>query len=232
MLSKHAPDILATGVTGSVGRGTDRKFSDVDFEVLVKEGSHLKSHCFLLKGCLFSVNAKSEDDWNRELTQPNFSLPLVVGDLKSLRIDYDPKGRFGRLRRRSERLPRGCWKNAVRAGLEEIAEDLGRVRNAYASKDWKNFRLHSPHVAVEAALVHSSLRRKAVLTENNLLDSELQGYDSLFVRALLVGIGTTRANNRSVLDSLEWLNLSLGKAAEEQGFTPTSLDSITSYVPP
>jgi hypothetical protein len=35
------------------------------------------------------------------------------------------------------------WKNAVRAGLEEMTEDLGRVRNAFELRDWKNFRYYS-----------------------------------------------------------------------------------------
>lgn len=232
LLDKYTSDVLATGVTGSVGRGVDKEFSDVDFQVLVREGSRLRSHRFILKSCLFSVAARTENDWINELSQPNFSLPLAIGSLKSLRVVYDPQKRFSRLRKRSEKLPRTCWKNAVRAGLEEIAEDLGRVRNAYFSKDWKNFRIYSPHVALEAALVHSSLRQKAVLTENDLLDTDLQEYHSQFKHALLVGIGTAHANNRVILDSLEWMHKTLSRAAKEQQSSPAVLGSISSYAPP
>lgn len=232
LLKKYAHDVIATAVTGSVGRGDDAEFSDIDFSVLVRSKSRLHSHRFVLKGCLFSVAASTERDWLEELTQPNHALPLGIGSLKSMRPVHVPSGSFLRLRRRSEDLPEGCWKNAVRAGLEEIVEDLGRVRNAYALRDWKNFRLHSPHVALEAALVHCSLRRRAVLTERNLLEARLQGYSPEFARALLTGAGIRIADNRQVLKCLELMYGSLSEEASKQGSAPTRYDSVNSYSPP
>lgn len=170
------------------------QFSDIDFHVLVRKGSQLHSHRFVLNGCLFSVAARTEDNWVEELVQPNYYLPLVIGSLKSMRVFYDPSRRFARLRKKSERLSAEHWNNAVRTGLEEMVEDLGRVRNAYAQRDRKNFLLHSPRVAIEGALVHSSLRRKAVLTEKNLLDAKLQGYNGQFASVLMVGAGMKGAS--------------------------------------
>ena len=232
LIKKYAGEVIATGVTGSVGRGGDIGFSDIDFSVLVRKGSQLHSHRFVLKGCLFSIAASTEGDWLGEFTQPNYALPLVMGSLKSIRAIHDPRGAFQRLRKKSQNLSKECWNKAVRAGLEEIVEDLGRVRNAYAEKDWKNFCLHSPHVALEAALVHSSLRRRAVLTERNLLSARLQGYSPKFMSALLIGAGMKRAGNRLVLKSLEWMYSSLSEEASRQGGTPTSYESVTYYVPP
>jgi predicted nucleotidyltransferase len=229
---KYAHDVIATAVTGSVGRGDDGEFSDIDFSVLVRRKDRLHSHRFVLKGCLFSVAASTERDWLEELTRPNYALPLVIGSLKSTRAIQDPEGSFRRLRRTSEDLSRECWNNAVRAGLEEIVEDLGRVRNAYALRDWKSFRLHSPHVALEAALVQCSLRKRAVLTEKNLLEAQLQGYSPQFIHALLTGAGIKMADNRQVLKCLEWMYSSLSEEASRQGSAPTAYDSITSYHPP
>ncbi len=102
------------------------RFSDIDFHVLVRKNSKLRSHRFILKGSLFSVPARTEIDWLDELTQPNHWLPLVVGSVKSMRAIHDPSGHFRRLRKRSETLSTKIWKNAVRTGLEELVEDLGR----------------------------------------------------------------------------------------------------------
>ncbi len=181
---------------------------------------------------MFSVAASTERGWLEELTLPNHALPLVIGSLKSMRAIHDPSGSFRRLRRTSEDLSKECWNNAVRAGLEEIVEDLGRVRNAYALRDWKNFRLHSPHVAIEAALVHCSLRRRAVLTEKNLLEAQLEGYSPGFTRALLTGAGIRIANNRQVLKCLEWMYGSLSEEASREGTAPTRYDSVNSYGQP
>jgi hypothetical protein len=149
-----------------------------------------------------------------------------------MRAIHDPSEAFRQLRRTSEDLSRECWNNAVRAGLEEIVEDLGRVRNAYALRDWKNFRLHSPHVALEAALVHCSLRRRTVLTEKNLMEARLQGYSPQFIHALLTGAGIKMANNGEVLKCLEWMYSSLSQEAGRQESAPTRYDSVTSYAPP
>ncbi len=207
------------------------RFSDIDFHVLVRKNSQLRPHRFVLRGSLFSVSARTEKDWLNELTQPNHVLPLVVGSLKSMRAIRDPSDHFRRLRKRSETISSKIWKNAVRTGLEEIVEDVGRVRNAFAVKDWKNFRLHSPHVAVEAGLVHSSLRRRAILTEKHLLNAHLQGYRPKFGRAILVGAGMTDAKPKEVLDWLEWMHSSLNSEAVRQGAAPVSYDSVMSYVP-
>ncbi len=208
------------------------RFSDIDFHVLVRKNSKLRPHRFVLKGSLFSVAARTERDWLDELTQPNHALPLVVGSLKSLRTIHDPSGYFRHLRKKVETLPSKIWKNAVRAGLEEIVEDLGRVRNAYSVKDLKNFHLHAPHVALEAGLVYSSLRRRAILTEKHLVNAQLQRYGSRFGHAILVGAGMMEAKSKEALDSLEWMYSTLSTEAVKQGAAPVSYDSIMSYVPP
>lgn len=136
------------------------------------------------------------------------------------------------MKKKSESLPAECWRNAVRVGLEEMVEDLDRVRNAYRSKDWKNFHLHAPRVALEAALVCSSLRRRAVLTEKDLLDRKAQEYTPRFMNALVIGAKMKRARATQVLNSLEMLSNSLYQEAESQQATPVSYDSASSYIPP
>lgn len=232
ILKKYGKEILATAVSGSTGRGTDMKNSDIDFATLVKSSGKMHKHRFVLMGCLFSVAARTEEDWTEELTAPNYQLPLVVGSLESLHAIYDPHGRFDRLREKSERLPTSCWRNAVRVGLEEMVEDLGRVRNAYLSRNLNNFWFCAPGVVETAALVHSSLRRKSVLTENDLLNRRAQGYTPKFFSSLLVGAGVKEARPRQALDSLETLYDSLYHEAKDQDAIPVSYDSALSYTPP
>jgi len=166
-----------------------------------------------------------------ELTRPNHALPLVVGSLKSMRVLYDPHGRLERLKGIAEEIPVRCWTNAVRAGLEEMVEDLGRVRNAYLSKDMKTFRLFSPTVAMEAALVYSSSRRLAVLTERGLLDPKTQRYPARLASALMTGLGE-EAKAEQVLNALETLFKSVYKEASLQAATPVAYNSVSSYTPP
>lgn len=99
LLKTYPRDVHATGVTGSVGRGSDMRFSDIDFQVLVGQNSKLRSHRFVLNGSLFSVATRTEKDWVDELTQPNHALPLVVGSLKSMRAILDPSHHFASSKR-------------------------------------------------------------------------------------------------------------------------------------
>ncbi|MDA4129674.1 MAG: nucleotidyltransferase domain-containing protein [Thaumarchaeota archaeon] len=216
LIKKYPSDVLATGVTGSVARGTDKKFSDVDFQVLVKENSRLNFHRFILNDSLFSVSARTRSSWLKELTEPNFLLPVVVGSLRSLHTFHDPGHHFVRLRCQSEKLPLSCWKNAVRQGLEEIAEDFGRAKNGYLLHNWPIFEYYSRIVVLETALVDFSLNQKAVLTETDLLDVDTY----------------VKASQLAKLRSLDLTFKKLYKAAKKQNSAPASLNSISEYVPP
>src|SRR4030042_2891462 len=79
LLKTYYHDIIATAAMGSVARGEDREHSDVDFHVLVRKGSNLRSHSFVLNNCLFSVNVRTESEWRGELETGGDRPPLAPG---------------------------------------------------------------------------------------------------------------------------------------------------------
>ncbi|MGQ9586790.1 MAG: nucleotidyltransferase domain-containing protein, partial [Thermoplasmata archaeon] len=144
LLEKYRDEIIATAAIGSVARGEDLEHSDVDFHAVVKDGSSLSSHVFMLNRCLFGVHVRTESSWIREPEEPNRNFPVVIGSLESMMVIHDPSGVFGRLRERARNIPDERWKDAVRGGLEGICEDLSRLKKYHAEEDWINFRLWSP----------------------------------------------------------------------------------------
>jgi hypothetical protein len=234
LLKKYPGDIIATGVSGSVGRCQDLKHSDIDFHVLVKDGSPLKSHMLVVRGCLLSVTVKTEKDWRKELEEPNRSLPLAVGSLESILSIHDSKEIFVRLRNLARNLPDECWRNAVRNGLEDIVEDLGRARNFHAEKDWDNFRTMAVLVALSYAQVYASLRRMTLTSEKDLMSvfKKDLGESSEPARRHRIASCLTNGIDEDILESLEWLHQFLVDQARKQSAAPEDLRSISEYNPP
>lgn len=234
LLRKHHDDIKAIAVLGSVARREDEEHSDIDMKVIVKGGSRLKSHVFVLDNCLFSIEVRTEESWHRELTEPNSHLCLAVGSLAHILPGYDPKGVFKRLSVMANSLPADCWRNAVRDGMEAIVEDLGRVRNAYERGDYSTLRVNAPGVALSMALVQANLGHAAVVTERDLnhVFEELLGCDSEPARAYKVASRIEDGDDDDVMDALIFLGDYLLREAMKHSAMLQVHSSANNYVPP
>lgn len=234
LLRKYSDDIRAIAVLGSVARREDEEHSDIDLKVLVKSGSGLSSHAFVLRNCLVSVEVRTEESWRRELTEPNSHLSLSVGSLAHVLPGYDPTGAFKRLSTMAAALPAECWKNAVREGMGGIFEDLGRVRNAYAREDFRTFRVNAVGVALSMALVQANLERVPVVTERELyfIFEDLFGKDSEPARAFRVASRVEDGDDDDVMDALIFLGDYLVRESIRQFSMPQVCSSPGNYVPP
>lgn len=234
LLRKYPDDIRAIAVLGSVARMDDEEHSDVDMKVLVKGGSKLESHVFVLKNCLFSVDVRTEESWRKGLTEPNSHLCLAVGSLEHILPGHDPTGIFKRLSTMAKALPAECWRNAVRDSMEIIFEDLGRVRNAYARGDIRTFRVNAVGVASSMALVQANLARAAVVTERDLnrVFEELLGEDSEPARAFRVASRVEDGDDADVMDALNYLGEYLLRESLKQSAMLQVHSAASSYVPP
>lgn len=234
LLRKYSDDIKAIAVLGSVARREDEEHSDIDMKVLVRSGSDLASHTFVLRNCLFSVEVRTEESWRRELTEPNSHLSLSVGSLTHILPGHDPTGAFKRLSTMASALPVECWKNAVREGMEAIVEDLGRVRNAFERGDFRTFRINAVGVALSMALVQANLGRVSVVTEKdlNFIFEDLFGKDSEPARAFRIASRVEDGDDDDLMDALIFLGDYLVRESIRQSTMPQVHSSAGNYVPP
>jgi hypothetical protein len=234
LLRRYPEDVVATAVFGSVARGEDREFSDIDMQVIARDGAKLSSHFFVLQGCYFSISVKTEKEWVRELTHSLSGLCLTAGAFRNLLVLHDPSGAFGRLRTVAEELPDAAWKQAIREGLAGIVEDLGRVRNFYADKDRANFRLFSVLVAIGAAKVYGDLTRQILKTEKDLntVFEKRGGPACEEAEAYRIAARLVEASDIQVMDALEWLNRFLNGEAKKEDALPVAYQSAKRYEPP
>jgi predicted nucleotidyltransferase len=234
LLRKHTGDIKAIAVLGSVARREDEEHSDIDMKVIVSGASSLKSHVFVLNGCLFSIDVRTEESWKRELTEPNSHLSLSVGSLMHILPGHDPNGVFKRLSTMATALPAECWRNAVRDSMEAIIEDLGRARNAYERGDFRTFRVSAVTVAMSMALVQANLERVSVVTEKDLycIFEDLRGMDSEPARAFRIASRIEDAGDDDVIDALNFLGDYLVRESLKHSAMLQMYGSASSYTPP
>ena len=234
LLQRYPDDIIGMAVFGSVARGDDLEHSDIDFHVLVKEGSRLSTHFFVLNECFFIIVVKTEKDWREDLLEPESGLCLTAGALMNVLPIHDHSGAFSRLKTMAKALPHEAWKTAVRDGIAGIFEDLGRVRNMYKQGDYANFRLFSVLVAIGMAKVYGDLRRHMLDTEKDLnkVFEEDGGPDCEPARAYRVAARIVEASDHDTMDALEWLNDFLIRETLKQSAMPLMYKSARSYIPP
>jgi predicted nucleotidyltransferase len=234
LLKRYYHDIIATAVMGSVARGEDLEHSDVDFHVLVRNSSNLRSHSFVLNNCLFSVNVRTEAEWRDELTKGDDRLPLAIGSLMNVLPAHDPTGAFARLKNLASNVPGEAWKNGVREGISGIFEDLGRVRNFYSSQDWDSFGIMSGLVAIGIAITYANLTRQVLQTEKDLtkvFENE-EGSKTEAGRAFRIAARLDPAEDVDVMESLDFLENFLIREAMKQSAMPQMHKSTRNYSPP
>ncbi len=234
LLKKYYHDIIATAVMGSVARGDDREHSDIDFHVLVRKGSSLRTHSFVLNNCLFAINVRTEAEWRNELTDGGDRVPMAIGALMNVLPAHDPTGAFARLKNLAMNVPGEAWKNGVREGPSGIFEDLGRVRNFYSAQDWDSFRMMSGLVAIGIAITYANLARKVVQTEKDLThifeDEVGQGKEA--ARAFRVAARLDTVDDTDVMEALDFLGDFLFREAATQSALPQIQRSARNYSPP
>lgn len=232
LLKRYYHDIIATAVVGSVARGEDLEHSDIDFQVLVRHGSSLQSHSFVLNNCLFSINVRTEAEWRRELAEGGDHLPLAIGSLMNVLPAQDSTGAFARLRNVALNVSGEAWRNGVREGMSGIFEDLGRARNFYAGEDWDSFRMMTPFIAASIALTYANLTRKVLPSEKDLAKVFESDAGSEAGRAFRIAARMDPAEDIDVMESLDFLEDFLIREAMKQSAMPQMYRSARSYSPP
>ncbi|MFS0558920.1 ANT(4')-I family aminoglycoside nucleotidyltransferase [Brevibacillus sp. 179-C9.3 HS] len=124
--------VLAIGVYGSISRGTDGPFSDIEMFCVVESNEELEFSYEWSAGpwkaevnvcsadVLLNIAATVEDDW--PLTHGPFFAPLSL---------YDPKGYFETLKKAAESPSQEDFTEAINGILVgEMYEFIGKLRNA------------------------------------------------------------------------------------------------------
>jgi kanamycin nucleotidyltransferase len=182
----YRDDVLAVGVYGSLARGTDGPYSDIEIHCVVRGQGVDVCHEWSAGPWKAEVDVYSEDvvlEWASEL---DVDWPVTHGACVHVWVLYDPSGFFPRLRDAALSHPDHAFQEAIRDVIVgEIYERIGKARNAGA----ENNESCLPYLAVELArcgacligLDHRHLYAVSsrVFPESLDLSGRPEGYDTL-----------------------------------------------------
>lgn len=131
---REGSNLVAAGVYGSVARGTERRYSDVDLLVVVKR-KRPSLGIQMRDGILVTILQHTPSDARTEVLGSRADLNNALGGWRSLRPLYDPTRLLRTLRDRARRPAPTQFLLAARRALLETYEDLGKLRNAVSSGD-------------------------------------------------------------------------------------------------
>jgi predicted nucleotidyltransferase len=132
--SREGRNLVAVGVYGSVGRGEERAYSDVDMLVIVRRKRAGIRHS-MRSGVLVTILQQIPAEARSEVTGAHSGLNDALGGWRSLRPLYDPSRLLARLRSRARQPNLRAFRRAAEQHFIETFEDLGKLWNAIAARD-------------------------------------------------------------------------------------------------
>ncbi|PWH13106.1 MAG: hypothetical protein DDG60_10950 [Anaerolineae bacterium] len=179
-------DVLAIGLYGSLARGTDGPYSDIEMYCIVRGEGIDEDYEWAEGAWKAEVNVQSAEvaaAWAAELDE---FWPLTHGSCVNILPLYDPTGFFDSLKGYVFDHPDEAYNALIRGVIVgELYEFLGKIRNAAASGKTENL----PVLAVEMAqygayligLANRTLYTSSAMmfSESRALADKPSGYDQL-----------------------------------------------------
>src|SRR5437867_545926 len=135
---REGSNLVAVGVFGSVARGEDRAFSDLDLLVITRR-RRARIHHTIRDGILVTVHQLTPAEARVEVLQGPW-LNDALGGWRSTLALHDPTRIIGRLRDLARRPTAAQFRRSAARALIETLEDYGKLRNAIEAGDLEEAR--------------------------------------------------------------------------------------------
>ena len=136
---REGRNLVAVGVFGSVARGDDREFSDIDLLVVVRR-KRKGIRTRMWRGTLLTVHQLTPAEAREEVTGQGPWLNDALGGWRSMRALHDPARLIARLRARARRPTARQFRESAGRAILSTYEDYGKLRNAVAAGDREEAR--------------------------------------------------------------------------------------------
>jgi len=186
-IQRHYGDhVLALGVYGSLARGTDGPYSDIEMHCVLRGNGIDKCFEWSAGTWKAEVDVYSKDVILRWASKVDGDWSLTHSGCTEVVPIYDPGGFFSCLRDIALSQPDQAFRRAIRDVIVgELYERIGKVRNARAEKNDASL----PYLAVELAKFGAFLlglaNRHLYMTSTHIFEESLalpgrpDGYDAL-----------------------------------------------------
>jgi kanamycin nucleotidyltransferase len=191
LVEVHGVDLVAVGLYGSLARGTDGPFSDIEMWCVLRPKGIDLSHEWSVGPWKAEVDVMSEDSLLHRAAEVDYDWALTHGAFEHVLPLHDPTGFFDRLREVATGQPKAKFRAAIEATLvEELYEHVGKLRNARWRGEAAPLPLLAVDLAREGAFVIGLHARRTFTSGGRLLEEALAlpdrpaGFDELATRVV------------------------------------------------
>lgn len=174
-LRRHfGPALRALGVYGSVARGTDGPYSDIEMFAILK-GQEIEDSLEWSHGpWKAEVDLYSEDVLLEQAATIEGDWPVTHGAFLHIQAIHDPGGFFERLRQAALGQPAEAFRQAeAELIVGEIYEMVAKIRNALALDNPAPLALFASHLAVYGACLAGLENRHTYTTSAQMFAESL-----------------------------------------------------------
>ncbi|MCU0485215.1 MAG: hypothetical protein MUC85_03795 [Anaerolineales bacterium] len=193
LMRHYAADLLALGVYGSLARGTDGPFSDIEMHCIIRGEQIDTSFEWSTGAWKAEVDVYSPDVILATAAEVDGEWAITHGQFTGVWILHDPTGLFPRLESLALSQPADKFEQAmVEVIVGDIYELIGKLRNAQVRQQAESLPFYLVLLAQYAACLVGLANRRLYASAATLFSDSLQmpdrpsGYDAL-CRAVMRG---------------------------------------------
>lgn len=218
VLKKYGNKVLAIGVYGSVARGEDRRYSDLDMIVIVKKKREgIYDRFFIYKGLPVLVEFETIEEVKKRIRNMWFKWPLEVNAFLSILPLFDPQHVFTKFKREYERLSEKDFREGAMNALEHVYEYFLTVKNAYVYKEREKLLLQARVFARSVACFLALINHTYFKSGKKVFEQKFKKYPKNYYKLIKIAAGFISLNEKKVYEVCKKLFKETMKFAGEMG---------------
>ncbi len=219
VLKKYRKYVLGIAIYGSVAKGEDRKYSDLEMFVVTRKKFAVREYRYVYKSIPIEISYIPEREMLRKARQITPDWPIVADFYRSYRILYQKDDWFRRLERAVASQNQDDFKRAIEKSLVWLHELIGKIKNAYLCNNNSLFLYLASHFGWESIIFLGLINRSYYESERGIFKKvfEFPILPNDYSRLLETVCHFSATRRKRVYRATLKLYCELGRLASRQG---------------
>jgi hypothetical protein len=163
LVARYPGEIVVGGVYGSVARGADTEWSDLEMLFIVRDGSQTKGQHLIYQGIAVGYRAIQQHELEAILTIPSLEWPFHMGMLSVLHVLHGDSALIQTWLRMGEAVPEERFRAALETALPVlVVESYGRIHSCRQRGNVRDIGIAAIEVLLEMNQALCLLNRRWV----------------------------------------------------------------------
>ena len=171
ILQRYKNHVLGIAIYGSVAKGEDRRYSDLEMYVITKRKLGVREHRYVYRGTPVEISYIPEKEMLQRARQINPDWALVTDFYRSYLILYERDAWFTKLQRAVLSQNPEDFKAAIRKSLVWLNELMGKIKNAYFHNDYFLFLWLTSFLGWESIMFLGLINQRYYKSERYLFET-------------------------------------------------------------